>query len=117
MVFSLNQILNVSLNLHIAIYLKDQSSLSYFFSNDVEEHEFPLSQTWGKILLYSHLTFTAACSLKSENDWPVELSFFMSIFSIPVHCHSCQVSRICHESHGHLLKSHGILPNLTNFSL
>ena len=36
MVFSLNQILNVSSNLQIAIYLKDY--LTFF--NDVEEHEF-----------------------------------------------------------------------------
>ena len=37
MVFSLNQILNVSSNLQIAIYLKDKSSLPYFFSNDPED--------------------------------------------------------------------------------
>ena len=45
MVFSLNQILNVSPNLQIAIYLKDQLSLPYVFFNDVEEHEFPLNCT------------------------------------------------------------------------
>ena len=28
-------------------------------------------QTWGKICLYSHLSFTAAYSLKLEKDWPV----------------------------------------------
>ena len=44
MVFLLNQILNVSQNLQIAIYLKDLSSLPYFFFNDVEEHEFPLTE-------------------------------------------------------------------------
>ena len=43
MVFPLNQILNVSPNLQIAIYLKDDSSLPYFFFNDVEEHQFPLT--------------------------------------------------------------------------
>ena len=42
MVFPLNQILNISLNLQIAIYLKDYSSLPYFFFDDVEEHQFPL---------------------------------------------------------------------------
>ena len=41
MIFSLNQILNVSLNLQIEIYLKDKSSLPYVLFNDVEEHEFP----------------------------------------------------------------------------
>ena len=41
MVFPLNQILNVSPNLQIAIYLKDYSSLPYFFLDDVEEHQFP----------------------------------------------------------------------------
>ena len=41
MVLSLNQILNVSPNLQIAIYLKDQSSLPYVLFNDVEEHQFP----------------------------------------------------------------------------
>ena len=40
MVFPLNQILNVSPNLQIAIYLKDYSSLPYFFFDDVEEHQF-----------------------------------------------------------------------------
>ena len=45
MVFSLNQILNVSPNLQIAIYLKDWSSLPYFLFNDVEEHEFPPNYT------------------------------------------------------------------------
>ena len=45
MVFSLNQMLNVSLNLQIAIYLKDKLSLSYIFFNDVEEHEFPSNWT------------------------------------------------------------------------
>ena len=40
----LNQILNVSPNLHIAIYL--EISLAYLtFFNDVEEHEFPLNCT------------------------------------------------------------------------
>ena len=45
MVFSLNQILNVSPNLQIAIYLEDYLSLPCFFFNDVEEHEFPVNCT------------------------------------------------------------------------
>ena len=31
-------------------------------------------QTWGKIFLYSHLSFTAAYSLKSEKHWPVDFA-------------------------------------------
>ena len=31
-------------------------------------------QTWGKIFLYSHLSLTAAYSLKSEKDWPVDFA-------------------------------------------
>ena len=30
--------------------------------------------TWGKIFLHSHLNFTAAYSLKSEKDWPVDFA-------------------------------------------
>ena len=55
MVFPLNQILNVSPNLQIAIYLKDYSSLPYLFFDDIEEHHSvsPLTvprptSTWGK---------------------------------------------------------------------
>ena len=71
MVFPLSQILNVSPNLQIAIYLKDYSSLPYFFFNDAEEHQFPLTvpRPWE-----SHLSFTAAYSLKSEKDRPVEFA-------------------------------------------
>ena len=47
MVFPLNQILNVSSNLQIAIYLENYWSLPKFFFNDVEEHEFPLNRTNG----------------------------------------------------------------------
>ena len=80
MVFPLNQMLNVSPNLQIAIYLKDYSSLPYFFFDDVEEHQFPsyCSTSYlslGEIFfLYSHLSFTAAYSLKSEKDWPVDFA-------------------------------------------
>ena len=81
MLFSLNQILNVSPNLQIAIYLKDQLSLPYFFFNDVEEHEFPSNCTKSYLKLgerffstCSHLSFTAAYSLKSEKDWPVDFA-------------------------------------------
>ena len=79
MVFPLNQILNVSPNLQIAIYLKDYSSLPYFFSMMLKSISFPLTvprptSNWGKIFLYSHLSFTAAYSLKSEKDWPVDFA-------------------------------------------
>ena len=79
MVFPLNQILNVSPNLQIAIYLKDYSSLPYFFSMMLKNISFPLTlprptSIWGKIFLYSHLSFTAAYSLKSEKDWPVDFA-------------------------------------------
>ena len=80
MVFSLNQILTVSPNLQIAIYIKDQSSLSYSFFNDVEEHGFlsnctkPYLKLGERVSLYSHFSFTAAHSLKSETDWPVDFA-------------------------------------------
>ena len=45
MVFPLNQIINVSPNLQIAIYLKDYSSFLYIFFDDVEEHQFPSYRT------------------------------------------------------------------------
>ena len=45
MAFSLNQILNVSPNLQIVIYLKDQSSLPYFFFIDAEKYELPSNST------------------------------------------------------------------------
>ena len=43
MVFLLNQILNVSPNLQIVIYLKDYSSLPYFFSMMLKSMSFPLT--------------------------------------------------------------------------
>ena len=79
MVFSLNQILNVSPNLQIAIYL----SLSYFFPIMLKSMSFPLS--WGKIFLCSQLNFTAAYSLKSEKDWPV---------ARPVELLNCEVTSL-----------------------
>ena len=81
MVFPSNQILNVSPNLQIAIHLKDYSSLPYFFFHDVEERQLVsrllyhvLPQSGGKIFLCSHLSFTAAYSLKLEKDWPVDFA-------------------------------------------
>ena len=80
MVFPLNQILNISPNLQIAIYLKDTSSLPYFFFDDVEEHQFLSYCTTSYLSLgedfstCSHLSFTAAYSLKSEKDWPVDFA-------------------------------------------
>ena len=76
MAFPLNQILNASPNLQIAIYLKDYSSLPYFFLKNISflllYHVLP--QSGGKIFLYSHLSFTAAYSLKSEKDWPIDFA-------------------------------------------
>ena len=34
--------------------------------------------------------------------------FYKPIFNIPVHCHSCQVSRICREAHGFLSSPTGM---------
>ena len=52
MVFPLNQILNVSPNLQVAIYLK-LFELTLLFFNDVEEHQFlsyctTSTSDWGK---------------------------------------------------------------------
>ena len=74
MVFPLNQILNVSPNLQIAIYLKDYSSLPYFVSMMLKKISFSVTlprptSVWGKNFLCSHLSFTAAYSLKSEKNW------------------------------------------------
>ena len=50
------------------------------FFNDVEEHEFPSNCTKSYLklgenfFLYSHLSFTAVYSLKSEKDWPVDFA-------------------------------------------
>ena len=79
MVFSLNQMLNVSPNLQIAIFLENLSSLPYFFLNDVEEHEFPLNCTKSflkrrDIFSLQSPEFTAAYSLKSEKGWPVDFA-------------------------------------------
>ena len=43
MVFPLNQIQNISPNLQIAVYLKDHSSLPYFFSMMLKNISFPLT--------------------------------------------------------------------------
>ena len=52
--------------------------LNLLLFNDVEEHQFPsfhiLPQSGEKIFLCSHLSFTAAYSLKSEEDWPVDFA-------------------------------------------
>ena len=73
MVFPLNQILNVSPNLQIGIYLKDYSSLPYFFSMMLKNINFPLTvprptSVWGKDFSLQSPEFTAAYSLKSEKD-------------------------------------------------
>ena len=79
MVFSLNQILNVSPNLQIAIYLKDYSSLPHFFSMMLKSMSFPLTEpnrtsNLGKDFSLQSLEFIAAYSLKSEKDWPVDFA-------------------------------------------
>ena len=56
------------------IYLKDQSSLPYLFSMMLKSTSFRLTapsrtSNLGKIFLHSHLSFTAAFSLKSEKGW------------------------------------------------
>ena len=58
MVFSLNQILNILPNLQISS--QGLVELTYFFFNDVEEHEFPSKP--------------AAYSLKSEKGWAVDFA-------------------------------------------
>ena len=65
------QILNVSPNLQIAIYLKGYSSLPYFLSMMLKNISFPFTCTTsylnlGDRFFFSHLSFTAGYSLKSE---------------------------------------------------
>ena len=54
--------------------------LTLLFFNDDEEHEFPLNCTKShlklgeRFFLCSHSSFTAAYSLKSEKDWPVDFT-------------------------------------------
>ena len=81
MVFPLNRILSVSPNLQIAIYLKDYSSLPYFLSMMLKNISFPLtvprttSIWWKDFSLQSpEFQLTAAYSLKSEKDWPVDFA-------------------------------------------
>ena len=44
-------------------------------------------QTWGKIFLCSHLSSTAAYSLKSEKGWPVDFAKLRSGESVNVYNH------------------------------
>ena len=79
MVFSLNQILNVSLDLQLQFISKISPTYLTFFFGDVKKHEFPLTvpnrtSNLGKIFLYIHLSFTAAYNLKSEKNWPVDFA-------------------------------------------
>ena len=80
MVFSSNQILNMSPNLQIAIYLKAQSILPYFFSMMLKSMSFPLternrtSNLGNDFSLQSLQFYTCIYSLKSEKDWPVDFA-------------------------------------------
>ena len=74
MVFPLNLILNVSPNLQIAIYLKDYSSLPYSFSMMLKSISFPLYCATSYLNLGERFSFTAAYSLKSEKNWPVNFA-------------------------------------------
>ena len=69
MVFSLNQILNISPNLKIAIYLKDYLSLAYFLFNDVEEHEFPSNCTKSYLKRRDRFFSTVAWILQLHAAW------------------------------------------------
>ena len=92
MVFSLNQILNVSPNLQIATYLKDKSSLPYIFSSDVEEHDFPSNCTKSYLKLGERLFSTVTWVLQlrtvwNHKDWPVDFAKLWSRESDSVYNH------------------------------
>ena len=79
MVFSLHPILNISLNLQMQFISETSQAYFTFFSMMLKSTSFPLTvpictSDLGKIVLYSHLSFTAADSLKSEKDWPVDFA-------------------------------------------
>ena len=78
MVFSVNQILNASLNLQIEIYLKDLSSLPYFFPVMLKSMSFLLTVPYLKRRdrFFSAVTWVlhSAYSLNSEKDWPVDFA-------------------------------------------
>ena len=78
MVFPLNQILNVSPNLQIAIYLKDYSSLPYLFFDDVEEHQFLSYCTTSYLNLGKDFSLQSpefySCIQFRKKDWPVDFA-------------------------------------------
>ena len=82
MAFSLNQILNVSPNLQIAnlsIYLKDLSSLPYFFSMMLKSMSFPLTvpnrtSDLGKDFSVQSLEFHSCIQFEIRKDWPVDFA-------------------------------------------
>ena len=91
MIFSLNQMLKVSPNLQLQFISKISWAYLTFFT-DVEDHEVPSNCTksflkLGKDFLYSHLSFTAAYSLKSEEDWPIDFAKLWSRESDSVYNH------------------------------
>ena len=71
----------------------DKVFLTLLFFNDVEEHEFPSNCTkpyfklGERFFFYSHLSFTAAYSLKSEKDWPIDFAKLWSGESDSVYNH------------------------------
>ena len=70
MIFLLNQMLNVSSNLQIAIYLKDFSLTSYLtFFNDVEEREFPSNCTKSYFKRRDRFFFTVSWVFQLNTVW------------------------------------------------
>ena len=79
MLFPLNQILNVSPNLQIAIYLKDYSSLPCFFFDDVEKHQFPSYCTTSYLNLGEDFSpqspeFYSCIQFEIRKDWLVDFA-------------------------------------------
>ena len=66
MVFPLNQILNVSPNLQLAVYPKDYFSLPYFFFHDVEEHQFPSYCTMAYLSLGGKISLQSVSWILAE---------------------------------------------------
>ena len=63
-------------NCNLSQRLLELTLLSFLMLKNIS---FPLTvprptSIWGKIFLYSHLSFTAAYSLKSKKDWPIDFA-------------------------------------------
>ena len=57
----------------LSVWFQPKRPYIFFDISDFEEHEFSCNyeivpQTWGKIFLHSHLSFTAVYSLRLEKD-------------------------------------------------